>query len=88
MAITQNGILQTYGDSATREDVVFNALEYTTPAETQLLRTLGPGSPAISTVHSYLVDTYPAAASQAVAESSDYTVQALTTPTRQTNRIS
>jgi hypothetical protein len=61
-------------------------VEILTAKEVQIFNML-PKTSAISTVHSYLVDTLLTAASLAVSEGSDYTASALTTPTRLTNII-
>jgi hypothetical protein len=79
-------ILQSYGDAAAREDVVMNAVEILTAKETQIFNMLGKTT-AINTIHSFLTDTLDVAASAAVAESSDYTNETLTTPTRLTNIV-
>lgn len=79
-------ILNTYGDVSAKEDVVLNAIEILTAKETQIFNMLGKTT-AINTVHAYLTDTLKTAASLAVAEGSDYTATALTTPTRLTNIV-
>lgn len=79
-------ILRSYGDSSAKEDVVLNAIEILTARETQIFNMLGKTA-AINTIHSYLTDTLDTAASLAVAEGSDYTATALTTPVRLTNII-
>lgn len=79
-------ILRTYGDSAIREDVVFNQIEILTARETQIMNQLGKTT-AISTIHSYLTDTLRTAASQAVEEGADFTALANTTPSRLTNIV-
>lgn len=78
--------LLTYGDSARKEDVVLNAIEILTARETQIFNMLGK-TKSIDTIHSYLTDTLATAASLAVAEESDYSNTALTTPTRVTNLV-
>ena len=78
--------LRSYGDSAAKESVVLNAIEYLTARETKIFNTLGKTG-AIATVHSYLTDTLATAASLAVAEATDYSNTALTTPSRLTNLI-
>lgn len=80
-----NGLL-TYGDVARKEDVVLNAIEYITAKENMLLTGLGK-TQAIDTVHSFLVDTYTTAASKAVAMNTDFSLSALTTPSRLTNIV-
>lgn len=79
-------ILRSYGDSSAKEDVVLNAIEILTARETQIFNMLGKTG-AVNTIHSYLTDTLDTAASLAVAEGSDYTATALTTPVRLTNII-
>lgn len=84
--MASDAILRSYGDSAIKEDVVLNSIEYLTATETQIFNMLGKTS-ALSTVHSYLTDTLATAGSLAVAEAADYTATALTTPTRLTNIV-
>lgn len=80
-----NGLI-TYGDVSRREDVVLNAVEYLTAVEDSIQNILGK-TEAIDTVHSFLVDTYTTAASKAVAMNTDFSLSALTTPTRLTNIV-
>jgi len=79
-------LLTTYPDGDVKEDVVMNAIEILTAAESQIFNMLGK-TKAISTVHSYNTDTLRTAASQAVSEEADYTDLSLTTPTRLTNLV-
>jgi hypothetical protein len=80
-----NGLL-TYGDVSRKEDVVLNAVEILTAEENQIMNSLGK-SKAIDTVHSFLVDTLATAGSLAVGMNTDFTLSALTTPTRLTNIV-
>lgn len=80
-----NGLL-TYGDVSRKEDVVLNAVETLTATENQVMSLLGK-TDAIDTVHSYLVDTLQTAASKAVAMNTDFSLSALTTPSRLTNIV-
>lgn len=79
-------MLQTYGDTSRKDDVVLNAVEVLTAVENQVLSLL-PKSVAIDTVHSYLVDTLATAASAAVQQGADYTFGARTAATRITNIV-
>lgn len=78
--------LLTYGDVNAKEDVVLNAVEILTAQETQVSSMLGK-TKAINMVHSFLVDTLLTPASLAVEQGSDFTLTALTTPTRLTNLV-
>lgn len=80
-----NGLL-TYGDVSRREDVVLNSIEILTAQENQVMNLLGK-TQAIDTVHSYLVDTLATPGSLSVAMNTDFTLAALTTPTRLTNIV-
>lgn len=80
-----NGLL-TYGDVSRKEDVVLNAVEILTATENQVMNSLGK-TKAIDTVHSFLVDTLQTPGSLAVAMNTDFTLSALTTPTRLTNIV-
>lgn len=86
--MASDAILRTFGDSSIREDVVFNAVEILTARETQIFNMLGK-TKAISTIHSFLVDTLrtPSANQFAVEEGSDYNMAANSTPTRLTNIV-
>jgi hypothetical protein len=79
-------LVNTYGDTSIREDVVLNAVEILTARETQV-STMLPKTSAIATVHSYLTDTLRTAGSAAVSEEGDFTASAQTTPTRKTNLV-
>lgn len=81
-----NNVLATYGDVSAVEDVVRNMIEILTAKETQIYNMLGKTT-AINTVHSFLTDVLMTAGSLAVAEQSDYTATALTTPSRLTNIV-
>ena len=85
MAVTAN-IVQSYGDTSRREDVVLNAIEILTAKETQIFNMLGKTT-AIDTVHSFLVDTLKTAAANANLEGDEYTYGSRTVPTRQTNIV-
>lgn len=78
--------VRSYGDVSRKEDVVMNAVEILTAKETMIFNMLGK-TDAIDTVHSYLTDTLRTAASAAVAEAGDYTMDARTTPSRLTNLV-
>lgn len=80
-----NGLL-TYGDVSRKEDVVLNSVELLTATENKAMSLLGK-TDAIDTVHSYLVDTLTTPASKAVAMNTDFSLSALTTPTRLTNLV-
>lgn len=84
MSILNNVI--TPGDVSRKEDVVLNMVEILTAEENQLLSLLGKTS-AVDTVHSFLTDTLRTAATAAVQEGADYTLEARTTPTRLTNLV-
>lgn len=79
-------ILRSYGDSSIKEDVVLNAIEILTAQEVQISNMIQK-SVAIALSHSYLTDTLRTAASQAVAETGDYTNLSLSTPTRLNNVV-
>lgn len=79
-----DNILRSYGDVSAKEDVVLNAIEILTATETQIFNMLGK-TKAINTVHAYLTDTLATATGTATAEGADYTMGALTTPSRLTN---
>lgn len=79
-------VLQTYGDSSRKDDVVLNAVEILTAEENQLLNGLGK-TKALDEVHSFLVDTLATPASAAVQQGADYTYTTRTTPTRLTNIV-
>lgn len=84
MALT--AALQTYGDSSKREDVVLGIIEILTAEENTIQNLLGK-TKAINVVHSFLVDTLATAGSLAVEQATDFTMSALTTPTRLTNIV-
>lgn len=63
-----------------------NAIEILTAEENSIQNSLGK-TKAINTVHSYLTDTLLTAASLAVEQGADFTVTALTTPSRLTNIV-
>lgn len=79
-------VLNTYGDLSRKEDVVLNMVEILTAEENQLLSTLGK-SKAIDEVHMFLTDTLATPASAAVAQGTDYTNLARSTPSRLTNIV-
>jgi hypothetical protein len=78
-------IFTSYGDASRKEDVL-SLIEYLTAKETSIFNML-PKSSATDTIHSTLYDTYRTAASAAVAEDTDYTNLARTSPSRDTNLI-
>lgn len=78
-------ILRSYGD-ASRVESVRPLVEILTAKETWFLQNLEK-TRTLDTVHETLTDTLRTAASQAVAETGDYTNLALTTPTRLTNIV-
>lgn len=78
--------LLTYGDVSRAEDVVLNAVELLTASESQIASMIGR-TKARDTVHSALVDTLSAAATQSVEMGRDFTNVARTTPTRLTNIV-
>lgn len=78
-------IFTSYGDASRREDVL-GLIEYLTAKENSIFNML-PKSSATDTIHSTLYDTHTTAASQAVAEDTDYTSLARTAPSRDTNLI-
>lgn len=81
-----DNFVRSYGDVSIKEDVVLNAVEILTAQETMIFNMLGK-TEAISTVHSFLVDTLKTAASNAQKEGDDYSYLARSTPTRLTNLI-
>ena len=78
--MTADSILRTYGDASVREDVM-GLIEILTAQETQLFNSFGKTT-AIDTVHSTLLDSLATPGSSAVSEAADYTMNAVTTPTR------
>lgn len=84
--MAENNILQTFGDASRKEDVVLNMVELLTAEENQLLNMLGKTT-AIDDIHIYLTDTLETAASNAVAQSDDYTYKSRTTPSRVVNFV-
>lgn len=80
-----NGFL-TYGDVSRKEDVVLNAVELLTAEENTVLTKLGK-TKALDTVHAFLVDTLTTPASKAVAQNTDFSLSAQTSPTRLTNIV-
>ena len=83
--MTGDNILRTYSDSS-RKDSVRPLVEILTAKETWFLQNLGK-SVATDPVHSTLTDTLDTAASAAVAETGDFSYNALTTPSRLTNIV-
>lgn len=84
--MAEDFILRTYGDVSVKTDVVLNAVEIISAKEDGIFSMLGKTS-AIAMVHSYSVDTLAAAGSLAVAQGSDFTFSARTTPTLLTNLV-
>jgi hypothetical protein len=84
MALTN--ILQTYGDSNIKTDVVLNSVEILSAVEDGIFSKLGK-TRAIAMVHSYATDTLATAGSLAVEQGADFTYSARTTPTNLTNLV-
>lgn len=78
--------LRTYGDVNIKTDIVLNSVEIISAQENGIFSMLGK-TRAIAMVHSYPVDTLRTAASAAVAQGSDFTYGALTTPSLLTNIV-
>ena len=78
-------IFTSYGDASRKEDVM-GLIEYLTAKESSIFNML-PKSSASDTIHSTLTDTNRTAATGAVAEDTDYTNIARTSPSRDTNLI-
>lgn len=81
-----SNILQTYGDSTIKTNIVLNSVEIISAKEDGVFSVLGKTN-AINMVHSYPVDTLLTAASQAVEQGADFTYTARTTPTLLTNIV-
>lgn len=77
--------LLTYGDASAVQDV-YPLIEILTATENYLLNNLGKTT-AINTIHQTQTDTLRTTSSAAVAEESDYTSLARTTPTLLTNLV-
>lgn len=84
MALTN--ILQTYGDSTIKTDIVLDSVEIISAREDGIFSMLGKTN-AIAMVHSYPVDTLATAGSLAVEQGADFTYSARTTPTLLTNLV-
>lgn len=84
--MAQTGVLQTYGDSTIKTDIVLNSVEIISAREDGIFSMLGK-TEAIAMVHSYPVDTLATAGSQAVEQGQDFTYLARTTPTLLTNIV-
>lgn len=84
MALTN--ILQTYGDSTIKTDIVLNSVEIISAREDGIFSMLGKTN-AIGMVHSYSVDTLATAGSLAVEQGQDFTYSARTTPSLLTNLV-
>lgn len=84
MALTNTE--QTYGDATIKTDIVLNSVEIISATEDGIFSMLDKTN-AISTVHSYPIDTLATAASIAVEQASDFTYTARTAPTLLTNII-
>lgn len=78
--------LQSYSDVSRKEDVVLNAVEILTATEDRISNMIGR-TKAIDTIHSYLTDTLPAAASIAGTEVGPFSSATLSTPSRLTNLV-
>lgn len=79
-------VLQTYGDTTIKTDIVLDSVEIISAQEDGIFSQLGKTS-AISTVHSYPVDTLATAGSLAVEQGADFTFSTRTTPTLLTNIV-
>lgn len=77
---------QTYGDSTIETDIVRNSVEILSASVNDIYSKLGKTA-AISTVHSYSVDTLLAAGSQAVQQGADFSYSARTAPSLLTNIV-
>lgn len=77
---------QTYGDSTIKTDIVLDSVEIISAQEDGIFSKLGKTT-AISTVHSYPVDTLATAGSLAVEQGADFTFSARTSPTLLTNIV-
>lgn len=77
---------QTYGDATIKTDIVLNSVEIISATEDGIFSMLDKTN-AISTVHSYPVDTLATAGSIAVEQASDFTYTARTAPSLLTNII-
>lgn len=84
--MAQTNVLQTYGDTNIKTDIVLNAVEIISAREDGIFSLLGK-TKAINMVHSYSTDTLLTAGSQAVEQGQDYTYSARTTPTLLTNLV-
>lgn len=84
--MAQTAVLQTYGDSTIKTDVVLDSVEIISAREDGIFSMLGKTN-AIAMVHSYSVDTLATAGSLAVEQGQDFTYSARTTPTLLTNLV-
>lgn len=76
----------TYGDATIKTDIVLDSVEIISAREDGIFAQLGKTT-AISTVHSYPVDTLATAGSLAVEQGADFTYSARTSPTLLTNIV-
>lgn len=84
MAVTN--VQQTYGDATIKTDIVLDSVEILSAREDGIFSMLGK-TKAISTIHSYAVDTLQTPASIAVEQGADFTYTARTAPTLLTNIV-
>lgn len=84
--MAQTNVLQTYGDSTIKTDIVLDSIEILSAREDGIFSVLGKTT-AISMLHSYSVDTLAAAGTQAVEQGQDFTYLARTTPTLLNNIV-
>jgi hypothetical protein len=84
--MAQTAVLQTYGDTNIKTDIVLDSVEIISAREDGVFAMLGKTN-AIAMIHSYPVDTLLTPASQAVEQGQDFTYLARTTPTLLTNLV-
>lgn len=84
--MAQTSVLQTYGDSTIKTDIVLDSVEIISAREDGVFSMLGKTN-AIAMVHSYPTDTLAGAGSQAVEQGQDFTYLARTTPSLLTNIV-
>lgn len=81
-----SSVLQTYGDSTIKTDIVLDSVEIISAREDGVFSMLAK-SKAIAMIHSYPVDTLATAGSIAVEQGADFTYTQRTTPTLLTNIV-
>lgn len=79
-------VLQTYGDSTIKTDIVLDSVEIISAREDGIFSMLGKTN-AIAMIHSYPVDTLATAGSLATEQGADFTYSARTTPSLLTNLV-